>query len=177
MRAQPLDRNMTQSVLNDVPTRSVGTRRLLLRLAPVLTGFAIVLLAGLVRGIWTQRWHRSAELEEATARLADLPQAVGDWKGEAGELDQQDLAAAGATGYWMQRFTHRRSGAVVTVVLLCGRPGPMSVHRPESCYRGAGFEVTGPAVKHALPLAPGASAGFWTGKFCKTEPVGATYLR
>src|SRR5437879_5735327 len=114
MRARLLYKNMTQSVLNDVPTRSVGTRGprgTLLRLAPVLTGIAVVLVAGLVHGIWTQRWHRSAELEEATARLADLPRAVGDWKGEASELDQQDLAAAGATGYWMQRFTHRRSGA------------------------------------------------------------------
>src|SRR4051812_24487116 len=111
----------------------------LLRLAPVLTGFALVLLAGLVHGLWTQRWHRSAELETAAARLTHLPQAVGDWKGEPVELDAQDLAASGAAGYWMERFTHRRTGAVVTLVLLCGRPGPLSVHRPEYCYRGAGF--------------------------------------
>src|SRR5437588_9037498 len=107
-----------------IPTEVDTVRRSpsgpLFRLAPVLTGLGLVLLAGVVHGIWTQRWHHSPDLEAAAARLADLPGAVGQWQGEAAELDAQDLGASGAAGYWMRRFTHRRTGEVVTVVLLCG---------------------------------------------------------
>jgi len=157
--------------------RKVVNKAVLLRLAPLLTGFAIVLLAGFVHGVWTNRWHQSSDLDAAALRLADLPHSVGDWKGERSELDAQDLAASGAAGYWMQRFTNCRTGAVVTVVLLCGRPGPMSVHRPAFCYRGAGFEVMAPAAKCKVAVEARSSAGFWTGRFCKTEPVGTTCLR
>ena len=30
-----------------------------------------------------------------------------------------------------------------TALILCGRPGPVSIHTPDVCYRGLGYEPTG----------------------------------
>src|SRR5262249_2725025 len=82
------------------------------------------------------------------------------------------LAAAGAAGSWVCTYRHERTGEVLTVILLCGRPGPMSVHRPEHCYRGAGYDIVSPAVRPSLELSDGTSAEFWTAVFSKPGPGG-----
>jgi hypothetical protein len=140
---------------------------------PFAVGLAVVIAAGLVYGAWTQRWRKSPDLEAAAARLRNLPDAVGRWKGEPVEVDPQELALAGAEGAWVRRFTHERTGATVQVALVCGRPGPISVHRPENCYRGAGFDLAAPPTPYTLRPTPDAPpAAFWTGRFTRPEAGG-----
>ena len=38
-----------------------------------LAALAVILGGGLAHGAWTERWHRSAELESAAARLLKVP--------------------------------------------------------------------------------------------------------
>jgi hypothetical protein len=138
-----------------------------------LAGLAVVLLAGVVYGAWTQRWGKSAALEAAAARMDRLPGDVGRWKAAPAEIDPEALRMTGAEGSWVRRYTHERSGAAVTVMLLCGRPGPMSVHRPEHCYRAAGYEPAAPPAPFTFRPAPDAPpAAFWTGRFWAPEPGG-----
>src|SRR5947209_4494411 len=85
-------------------------------------GLAVVLAAGAVYGAWTQRWQKSADLEARAAKLRELPDALGPWKGRPDELDPESLAMAGAEGSWVRRFTDDRSGESLLVILLCGRP-------------------------------------------------------
>ncbi len=75
----------------------------------------------------------------------------------------------------MRRYTDARSGASVLVILLCGRSGKMSVHRPEHCYRGAGYEMM--AVPMHWQASGDPSAECWTAKFRKEEPTGDVQLR
>src|SRR5262249_40391692 len=71
-----------------------------------------------------------------------------------------------------------RSGSSVTVLLVCGRPGPISVHTPDVCYDGAGYEALGePADLRLTVGTSGRDAGFRHVLFRKTNSVVPAYLR
>jgi hypothetical protein len=133
---------------------------------PLIVGLVIVLASTLVQGLWTQRWQKSADLESAVQRLNNAPGDLGTWKAEAVEFDADALADAGAQGSWVRRYTDKRSGVSVLVILLCGRSGKMSVHRPEHCYRGAGYEMMAEAVRYELAADP--IAHCWTTRFVRS---------
>jgi hypothetical protein len=143
---------------------------------PVVTGFAAVLASGLVHGLWTGRWHPSRALEDAVARVEKVPLRVGDWQGRDLPVDREAFAQAGARGYWMRDYTNQRTGESVTVLLMCGPWGKMSVHTPDLCYRGAGYEVEAEPVRQT-PGVPGVPAEFWSARLAKREATAATALR
>jgi hypothetical protein len=151
------------------------------RSLPVLAGLAVLVGTGVVHGLWTDRWRHSAELEEAAERLALLPDDVGPWRGRLAELDPAELAGAGAVGHWARYLTDPASGETVLVLLLCGRPGRMSVHRPEHCYRAAGYEMAGDPLHvqvrpHGVPAGDG-GAEFFTALFARSTESGPETLR
>jgi hypothetical protein len=145
------------------------------RSTPLWVGLLLVLTVAVVQGVWTQRWQKSATLETAIARLALAPGDLGTWKAQEVELDAEALAAAGAQGSWVRRYTDTRSGVSVLVILLCGRSGKMSVHRPEHCYNGAGYEMMSAPVHCEVPNTPDALC--WTTRFRKEEATGGVQLR
>jgi hypothetical protein len=147
------------------------------RSAPPLVGFVVIVAVGFVHGMWTERWNPSQELDDAIAHLNDLPERVGAWQAQPIEIDAKALQQAGAAGHWLRRFTHARTGASVTIILLCGRTGQMAVHRPEHCYRGSGYEMSAPAANQTLDLGEQGSAQFWTARFVKDDPGNPAQLR
>jgi hypothetical protein len=150
----------------------------MLRTLPIVAAFAVVLGTGVVHGLWTGRWQQSAELREAVARLEHLPGAVGRWQPADAPLDPEELRMARAAGAWSRLYTHSRSQNEVRVILLCGESGPMSVHRPEHCYRGAGFEMISPPVKYVVKSAAGVPlAEVWTARFSGQDETGPRHLR
>ncbi len=148
------------------------------RLLPILAGLAVVVVVGFVHGTWTGRWRNGPELEAAVARLPEGSCDLGDWHGETQPFDPAELAKAGVAGSWIQTFRRRGDGAVVLVMLLCGRPGDIAVHRPENCYSGAGYEITGEPGVFQLDLPGHATpARLWTAQFHKPEAAAARDLR
>src|SRR5262245_29906799 len=109
------------------------------RLLPPLTVLAVVAFSGAVHGVWTNRWAGSDGLAQAAARLEQVPLTLGDWDGRPLEVNPREAALTEAAGYVHRQYVNRRTGSVVSVALLCGRAGPISVHTPEVCYAGAGF--------------------------------------
>jgi hypothetical protein len=114
----------------------------------------LVVTAGVAEGLWEGRWAASEDLQRATARLGEVPLAVGDWQGQAEELDPAQVERAEFTGYLLRRYVHRRTKWCVSVLVACGRPGPLSLHTPEVCYPGSGYEAVGPAESGTV-LVPG----------------------
>jgi hypothetical protein len=148
------------------------------RTLPVLAALAAVLGTGLVHGLWTERWQRAPELEEAVARMDGLPGDLGPWQARPAAVDPEALAMAGAAGCWSRTYRHARGGPQVTVILLCGPAGRMAVHRPEHCYRGAGYEMVSAATRHSVGPGPGAPAAeFWSARFRREEGVRTVQLR
>jgi hypothetical protein len=148
-------------------------------LRPLLPAAALVLLVGDVclYGVWTNRWTPSRELSDAAARLAEVPNEVGTWRGKDLELSDREVKAAEIAGYLYRTYEDRRTSAAVTVLLLCGRSGPVSVHPPDVCYRGAGYEPVGPQTRPTVDLLAGGEASFQAARFRKQGQAGLSRLR
>jgi exosortase len=141
----------------------------------LLLALALVLLQGLVHGWWTDRWTVSEEPGVSAARLADVPLTVGEWDGEALALDPHHQAIGEIRGYLLRRYVHRSRKTVLSVLLVCGRPGPISVHTPDVCYRGSGFAPDAPPERRTVETdAP--PAEFWTATFRQRDAVPPTRL-
>jgi len=138
------------------------------RSLPLLAGAIVLLLSGVVHGLWIDRWTQSAALDELTGRLADLPTKIGTWEGQPVELDPRQLAISEAAGHLSRRYVQRRTGAEVSIVVLCGRPGPLSVHQPDVCYTGSGYQQAGRKEKWEAPADSAArGTSFWTARFVR----------
>ena len=136
--------------------------------------FVIVLLSGIVHGLWTDRWV-SAESDAFIVGLEHIPMTIGPWEGKDIAMDpNQSDRFLGSS----RRYVNRFDGSSVAVFLLGGPSGPVSVHTPELCYKGAGWELTGAPAKRSLHS--GASmkrAEFWMGTFRKARLPVPAYLR
>jgi hypothetical protein len=138
----------------------------------VLTTCVSLLACGLVHGLWTERWVKSTEPAEAAARMENLPLELGDWQGTPIEVKPED-AAPGVAGNLQRRYVHRGSGTTVTIVLVCGRPGPVSIHTPEACYDAAGYTLD--TKQKVLLESPPAS--FWRADAYRVKATEETHLR
>jgi len=137
------------------------------RAVSIITVFVAVLGAGLVSGMWSGRWSGSARSEEAAARLVRVPKAIGDWVGDDLPARRGEREAAEAAGLLNRRYVNSRTGAMVTLMLVCGRAGPVSVHPPEVCFGANGFSPAGPEARFDVPGAPGNQ--LWVRRFEKTS--------
>jgi hypothetical protein len=140
-------------------------------------GLAIVLLAGLVHGVWTGRWQLTNEPQASAARLENVAMDLGDWQSRSLELDAQTLAIGEIAGYLDRVFRSQQTGEEVSTLIVCGRPGPIGQHPPDICYGGEGYELH--KKKRQAFEVDGAKgpAEFWVGDFRKTENGLPVYLR
>ncbi len=134
---------------------------------------ALIALCGVVHGQWTGRWSDLAEAsEDAARRLSRLPSNLGDWEGRDGEMDAKAMKKTAVSGHLFRRYVHGATGEEVSVFLVCGRSGPISVHTPDVCYRGAGYELIGATSRCRMD-----GAEFWMGEFAKARSPLASRLR
>jgi hypothetical protein len=138
------------------------------RILPVPMMFPLVLAYGVAEGLWSDRWQQSQELEQSPQRLASLPATIGSWKGTDMELDPRVVRQAELRGHLLRRYVQPRTGEIVTVLAVCGRPGPVSVHTPEVCYGGAGFAPATPKAHFRLEAETSTlPADFWSERYQK----------
>jgi hypothetical protein len=148
------------------------------RILSLLTTFCLMVTVGVVEGRWTNRWQSSSRLAEATARLDELPLSVADWQGKAEPLDPKQLVAAQLTGGVVCNYVHRHTGANVSIMLVCGRPGPVARHPPEICYQGQGYVLHGAPTRQVLARQGDAPEdSFWLLRFDREEAGVRDYLR
>jgi hypothetical protein len=133
----------------------------MLRNVPIFLAIVVVVATGVVHGVWTNRWVTSHELEAAAARLAEVPKEFGNWTSRDQPFDTKEYARAGIVGGLMREYRNRNTGATVGVLIVCGRPGPISVHTPDACYRGAGYDPIAEKTHAAVDLDGAAASEFW----------------
>lgn len=113
------------------------------RHAAILIAVVVLAVSGLVHGFWSRRWAASTVLQEAAARVDNVPLTFGDWQGESLAEDPSMFYQTGAQRFWTRSYVHTQKKTSLLVILMCGRAGRMAVHTPEVCYRGAGYELDG----------------------------------
>jgi Protein of unknown function (DUF3485) len=106
----------------------------------------LIVGAGLVQGAWTNRWTMSPALAALPAKFESVPMVIGDWKATARDLPARERAMAGAEAYLTRVYTNASRGVSVSVLLLGGLPGNISVHTPDVCYPGAGYVLGSPTT-------------------------------
>jgi hypothetical protein len=131
----------------------------------VLVGAALaaVLLTGLVHGFWTGRWETTGRAAEAMDRVEQAALDLADWQGQTEELDSRYKDPLSLSIY--RRYLHRGNGREVTMLLVGGRPGPVSIHTPDVCYGASGYQVTTPEKVEV----PGLAANFWVAQMVKKK--------
>lgn len=116
----------------------IGT--LLLACAAVI----LTLLSGLWQGQIRNRWGAAPAVAPAIQALEEMPREFGSWQSVRDlELEKTVVEILECSGYVHRLYQHKTTGQVVNVVVLLGPPGPISVHTPEVCYAGQGFEAAG----------------------------------
>jgi hypothetical protein len=129
-----------------------------MRLPALLVGIAVVIASGVAQGLWTDRWTLSSEPEVSAAKLAKVKTTLGDWDmAKEFPLDPREQANAGIAGYLVRTYFDNRTRSEVQICLVCGRPGHISVHTPDVCFAGAGYEFTGPPERKTDLGQPGSA--------------------
>jgi hypothetical protein len=132
-----------------------------------LMAFSLLLVSGIVHGRLTERWGTSSALAEAIARLDRVPRSIGDWRARDVAMDRRQIERAGIQGYLSRTYHNVRDGREVTVLLVCGRPGPIAVHTPDICYKGSGYESDSEPVVRPIAIAGDHPAEFLKARFAK----------
>lgn len=129
----------------------------------------VIVMTTVASGLWNGRWGLSNELQEAVGRLAAVPEQFGDWESRATvDLDERAVALGEIDGYLSRQYKNMRDGGEVTILLVCGRPGPISLHTPDVCYRGQGYvPVDEPSIQHVENVPGTRAPSFKTAVFRK----------
>jgi hypothetical protein len=145
----------------------------------ITAAFACVIFPAVVQGVWTGRWRQSDDLGVYGRKLQNVSLDFQDWEGRDLEVNPRMIDKSELSGYISRVYKHRFSGREISIFLACGRPGPVSVHTPDVCYPGAGFEMLSDQKtgEYKDALNSNKSAEFATALFGKNTPQGKHYLR
>jgi hypothetical protein len=141
------------------------------RVALVALGLASLVAAAVFEGIRANRWGVPDDLKAAAVRLDRVPATFGEWASTESPIEQKILDRAEAVGVVSRVYRHSRTGATVSVMILCGPSGPIASHTPDVCYAGAGYGMDGGAVRKTVPP-PAGPTTYWSARFAKdrTDP-------
>ncbi len=115
------------------------------RLAPA-AGVALLVGAGFAHRAQTDGLRDPEVLTAAADRLDAVPAAFEGWASESLELTPRQLEMAEASGGFARRYRGPNGEGPVEVMLLAGPQGPISVHPPTVCFRGAGYRQCSPVA-------------------------------
>lgn len=126
---------------------------------------ALLVSAGVVNGLQTDRWGPDQRLEKAAEQVEEIPRLFGEWSGVPVDIPARQLEGAGAISHFAHDFRRSGQGPVIRAIILCGRRGQMAVHQPTMCFTGGGWRTANtPDVE---TLVPSRGEGFWVAGFTR----------
>ncbi len=108
------------------------------RIISCVVALVIIIGTGILHGNGTGRWGAAEALVRASERLDRIPQNIGDWVGHDREVDPEEVAKAQAERIFARDFVNQKTRMAISVLIVCGRPGTVSVHTPDICFQGQG---------------------------------------
>jgi hypothetical protein len=124
---------------------------------------AATLAAGWAHGRMTNRKGLRAEASLAGERLKPpLPAETGNWRLVSENQFEPDVVRMLQCPAHISRvYEHRQTGDVVTVAVIVGPPGPVSVHTPEICYSSRDYTIMSDRQQIAISDAAGLTHALW----------------
>jgi hypothetical protein len=149
----------------------------MMRLLPALLALPLLVAYGVAEGVWTNRWFLPVELEQAPQRLARLPLELGPWQGEDDTLEPRIVRQADLHAHILRRYSHRQTGETLSVLAVCGRPGPVAAHGPEVCMGGSGFVPSAPRTRYAVATEGLPGPALWAERYHKAGAALPEHVR
>jgi hypothetical protein len=129
----------------------------------VVLAAGLTLASGLIHGRMNNRWGMSEDLQVLGERLQGIPDEFGAWRLRSSEeLTDTVTATLQCAGYVARTYANQQTGQIVTVTVLVGAPVPLSLHPPEVCYEGAGYQAVEGRKRIEVPDKGGSDQQFWT---------------
>ena len=98
----------------------------------------------------------------------EVPMTMGDWVGSEDNTDIDDPNLRNLT----RRYTNTKTRRSFLMSLTVGHPGLTAVHTPEYCYRGSGYDQSGPIERRPAEVKSGPPAALFTTQFEKKSATG-----
>jgi len=147
---------------------------------PTAVSLVVLAVGTLYQGRIAERWSiaGSEKLETFAVRLDNVPMDIGAWKGTDTEVDERQFKASNCRKALSRTFKNEDLGASVNVFLVCGTARHVTIHTPDWCYVGAGYEMQGEPVTHSVDCGDTMEPPeFLTALFVKETPVACQSLR
>lgn len=109
----------------------------------IAAAIAVIVAFGLVHGHMTDRWGPPRSVLQTGALLDKLPHEINGWTATDTAVDERALVRAGAVNIIKRQYSSPAGDDAVSVMVVCGRPGPVSRHPPTVCFVGAGWKQAG----------------------------------
>ncbi len=127
----------------------------------IIAGLTIV--SGTMHGRLSDRWGLPAVIMVVARKLEEIPHEFGNWRLESShEIDEVALRILKCAGYVHRQYVNQETGQSVRVSVICGPPGPTSVHTPDICYDSQGHTLTEGPEKVTIQDVDGSNQEFWT---------------
>ncbi len=112
-----------------------------------ISGLTMLLVAAVASAVLNEGLSDPAALSAAALRLQQIPGQIGAWTSAAEKIDDRELRLAEISAFIRREYRHAETGRAVSLTILCGPAGPMSVHPPTACFEGVGYSlISGPTV-------------------------------
>jgi Protein of unknown function (DUF3485) len=133
---------------------------------PVI-GFVVLLTCtlgtGWLQGSLTNRWGTPRGANRAADSLPQVSlSGAGNWRvRHETPLSDDALKILQCPAHIGRVYEHQQTGDLVTLMVIIGPPGPVSVHTPDICYVGRDYAVDGDRRKVSIKNAESADHTFW----------------
>ncbi len=134
-----------------------------------------VLVTGYLHGKLTNRWGYSATLQASIDKLDQLPLTLDQWEGTIVTKDIEPQTTRFSGAFVVANFVQRQTGDAVSVTLVCGRPGPLSLHPPSICFPAHGYTEKSRPAKMVIPL-KGGDVEMLAADYERERPTGAEQI-
>ena len=105
------------------------------------SGLLVFLICAVINGAVNQSISDPEFLQQAAARLNQIPATIGNWESVDGTITDRERRMAEIIGAVRREYRHQNTGYSVTVTVLSGKAGPMIVHPPTACFQGVGYSL------------------------------------
>jgi Protein of unknown function (DUF3485) len=133
----------------------------------------LALLGVVTYGLLRPSVEPSLEGPDAQARLDTVPRTIGDWTNSTDNpLSDRTVNVGRFQAYLNRVYSHPKSGAAVSVMVLYGEPGDIGAHDPKVCYAGSGWDLDGlPRKARVGEVDTGKTTGseLWSARFRRQE--------
>jgi hypothetical protein len=133
---------------------------------------ALTIAPALIEGHYLNRWGTPADLTAAAKKVEEFPRELGVWAfaSEGEKLPDRVCQELGLAGYLSRSYSHREKGAMASVLLMVGQPGPLVRHPPNICYANRDNVQVGDGEKLSIEVTKPAS-GFKLLEFKRPQSV------